>query len=191
MSVCCVSVRFVTVSTMECASQEGVFSSVARVEREDNAVRPVDGRLVVRCAVRGEFVYEMINITTLVCTACGHTSPIPRTISSSPSLQTPHIRSRSSSPRSFAATNSRRIFNVSSFRSKVGTERPWYFDESHTSIVCQSWAWARCAAAFEGEKRAVGRTCSSRSIIAICERSNLCSPGIELMQGKRGAIDAT
>lgn len=53
--------RFVTVSIMECASQEGVLSSMARVEREDNAVRPVGGKLVVRWAVRGEFVYIMIN----------------------------------------------------------------------------------------------------------------------------------
>lgn len=56
VSVCCVSVRFVTVSTMACGSQEGVFSVMARVERDDNAVRPVGGRDVVKCAVNGEFV---------------------------------------------------------------------------------------------------------------------------------------
>lgn len=56
MSVCCVSVRFMTVSTIEWGSQEGVFSVMARVERDDNAVRPVGGRLVVKCAVSGEFV---------------------------------------------------------------------------------------------------------------------------------------
>jgi len=45
-----------TVSTIEWGSQEGVFSVMARVERDDNAVRPVGGRLVVKCAVSGEFV---------------------------------------------------------------------------------------------------------------------------------------
>jgi hypothetical protein len=87
------------------------------------------------------------------------------------------ITVRSSSALSFAIDSSRNTLSVSSFRSKVGTERPEYLYESHESMCAQSCACARCCRALEGEKRSDGVRLSIVVYVVYWFRKSICRVG--------------